>query len=328
MLLTRKSIAVCRIGSLLRQPNTGKMLLFCLGLLGLLGQHPAICMADEPPLRPRTPVWNSYFSRYQFLQNDPCDCAQCRTGLISGVGLPGLAGRPYVDQRLECRNRSCPLRGDCHCQPSGSAFASASPHWPRPFSAFWDQQFPGDCCPHALHDSGMATRKSCGHLFDRLDPLADIKLLPNVRTDSGYRGPECDPYGKVGLSHYARFAPDAARTGPTSHGTNNPQITDHRPQPAVMQTHYLESLPFSAAADPEPRKLGLEHREHSDAGRWYRGEVHQRTQPRASNTVQAPHRRPVPARPNPAPIPRRSLVTPENQPDTRTHSLWQGYGAR
>lgn len=112
--------------------------------------------------------------------------------------LPGWRGRPYRDRTLacgvECENR--------YAQSHGRVWETdIHPHWPRPFSSFWDSRFPGSCCPHAEHPSGMGSCKSCGHLLDRLDPLANIKLLPSPRHDNGYCGPGRDPFGKLGLSH-------------------------------------------------------------------------------------------------------------------------------
>lgn len=110
----------------------------------------------------------------------------------SGCGSPGCPD-PYT-------STGCgPIR---HPRPYRK-LRSFNVHWPRPFSPYFDDWFPGECCGHACHQSGNATRRSCGHIFDALDRIANVKVVKrNVRKDNGYQGEDCDPYGKLGISNY------------------------------------------------------------------------------------------------------------------------------
>lgn len=204
--------------------------------------------ADEPPIHPRNSTWNSYTDSRQFSPNWSSKGAVCPTCAVpeQRFCLPGWRGQPYADKVLGCENcrhnqnySACRSCWDC----PDSSNRHWSIHWPRPFSNFWDQHFPGQCCDHAFHRSGMGTRKSCGHFFDCLQPLSDIKLLESPRRDSGYCGPECDPYGKLGASGYPKFTENAA--GKTSNPTGPHQGQPVAPDGLAPEALQLSRQPFS-----------------------------------------------------------------------------------
>ena len=110
----------------------------------------------------------------------PNDTATCPPPPVTRI--PGLFGAPHQPTPI----------GGCRCNnPNGRFYSQLNPYWPRPMAVLprinARDNYPTDPC--------VTPR-----LRDRMDRLAKVKLLPNVRCDNGYVGPGCDPYGYLGES--------------------------------------------------------------------------------------------------------------------------------
>ena len=92
--------------------------------------------------------------------------------------IPGLKGYPYQD----------PVHNGCLCNHPcrKKKCFRINPHWPSPFANMENYTAPN--CPPGKK------------LRDVFDVLANVKLVPYKRKDSGYRGYYCDPFGKLGES--------------------------------------------------------------------------------------------------------------------------------
>ncbi len=111
----------------------------------------------------------------------PAGCGQNCHHPLPAVGtgwdLPGWRGKPYSD----------PGAAGCRCGRHGQVtYYDFSSHWASPWSVWADR--------------GPKSSTARPRLRDNLDHLAQIRLLPDVRRDNGYRGSNCDPYGHLGLS--------------------------------------------------------------------------------------------------------------------------------
>lgn len=206
-----------------------------------LANGPAL-RADEPPIHPQNQTWNSYLSSDQYHPGwgNHGAAEVCCPLPTNRWQLPGWRGAPYTDQRLSCRNCKWGRSGN-GCQPSNRPGISASVHWPRPFSSFWSDSFPGHSGPHSCHPSGMSNRRSAGHVFDALDPLADLKLFPSPRRDSGYFGNQCDPYGKLGRSQQ-----------PISNAGSNESVPGRRPRYTYPQDTRAALRPIDSQVGSHP----------------------------------------------------------------------------
>ena len=212
----------------------------------VLGPFAGFSRADEPPVHPRNETWNSYTKPGQYHPgwgNYQAVCESCQMPAARPL-LPGWRGQPYTDQTLGCR-----------CRLTESVPMVKSPHWPRPFSGFWDQQFPGSCDCHSAHRSGMGSRLSCGNPLDLLNPLADVKLVANARHDSGYYGPECDPYGKLGYSQQPSAIATATRAVPPANRPAFPNPVPGSPVPNLKE-QAPGPLPNSFGQRPNPTAGG------------------------------------------------------------------------
>ena len=100
----------------------------------------------------------------------------------------GTRGRPYQEKEL----------GGCQCDSKHPwKNPDFSVHWPRPFSAKWDEGHPES----AARRYSPCPQKRVVDVFDR---LATFKLIDYQRKDNGFSGPDCDPYGCLGESKMAR----------------------------------------------------------------------------------------------------------------------------
>lgn len=130
------------------------------------------------------PVYRDY-QPYPIDSRKPCNiCARpADRKAIPHVDLPGLRGRPHLDQEP----------GGCRC---GKKHVDHHPmsawSWPMPFSAKRQQNHPNLAA--WLEDP---CRQRLTGAFDK---LTDFKLIPYQRTDNGYCGPGRDPYGCLGES--------------------------------------------------------------------------------------------------------------------------------
>lgn len=120
-------------------------------------------------------------------QNNPCtqgpSCGCDRCGR-SGQRKMGFQGRPYQPQEpggYSC-GRKCPSK-----RPQFSMF------WPRPFSAKLDEAFPQ--AASRRYEPGQKKK-----VWDVFDKLTNFTVIDYQRTDNGYSGPGCDPYGCLGES--------------------------------------------------------------------------------------------------------------------------------
>ncbi len=121
-------------------------------------------VASQPPsgYSSLPPVWGA-----ESYQNGNPRNSQC---------LPGLCGRPVVQQTKTSQLIASSQKGNCW---------GGSVHWQAPLSYVIEKDF---------HLS--QTHTTCKSRFrDHLDEFAHIRLMPNVRCDSGYHGCECDPFG-------------------------------------------------------------------------------------------------------------------------------------
>lgn len=110
-------------------------------------------------------------------------CPNCNHE-IPKANICGWKGRPYrdeVEDGCRCGKKSCLTYYNAYC------------HWPSPFSVLIDHGRSG--CKW-----GNGTDTTRPRLRDKLDVFANVRLLPPVRHDNGYCGPQCDPYGIVGKS--------------------------------------------------------------------------------------------------------------------------------
>lgn len=118
--------------------------------------------------------------------NNPCtQGANCGCGCRLSKKY-GVNGRPYQPRELggyTC-GAKCPNK-----RPQFSAY------WPRPLSAKLDERNPQRA---AARYSGCQEKK----LVDVFDRLTNFRLIDYQRTDSGYCGPESDPYGCLGESKH------------------------------------------------------------------------------------------------------------------------------
>lgn len=152
-------------------------------------------------------------------------CPNCNHEL-PGIDLPGFRGQPYRDT----------LAGGCRCgHKSELTYYNAYWHWPSPFSVLLDHGRYGD-----QYRSTADT--TCPRLRDCLEPLAQVRLAPPVRTDNGYAGPHCDPYGYLGVSRQARSSQPVQAPplpGP-SHRQPAPDVA-----PPTQAPEYLPGFDFS-----------------------------------------------------------------------------------
>ncbi len=135
---------------------------------------------------PHQPVLNQApFRDYQSLPIDPRKpCPQCLDPQTNNrCRLTGHGGRPYQEKQY----------GGCQCdQRRPGKHPDFSVHWPRPFSVKLDQ------CDCATCRGNSTVPRA----IDRLDRLADFKLIDYQRTDNGYCGPNADRFGCLGESRY------------------------------------------------------------------------------------------------------------------------------
>ena len=147
-------------------------------VLLVLSDSPSILSAQGiPPQRAR-----ELYIELQATEN----CPNCNHQ-ISRANCYGWRGQPYYEPTDEV---CC-----CHRRP-GLSFKNLSVHWPSPFSVYLDHSCFGDDCR-------KTTNTTTSRFRDCLDHLANIHLLPPVRRDSGFGGPDCDPYGLLGESRRA-----------------------------------------------------------------------------------------------------------------------------
>lgn len=133
--------------------------------------------ASTYPLDPRKP--NNPCTKN--FSGESCGCGSCL------AKRTGFRGRPH--QPREPGGYSCGKR----CSNKHPKF---SVYWPRPFSAKLDERHPERA---AARYSGCPQKKLC----DVFDKLANFRLIDYHRTDNGYFGPGCDPYGCLGESKVA-----------------------------------------------------------------------------------------------------------------------------
>lgn len=110
-------------------------------------------------------------------------CPSC-TQQLPTCDKNGWMGQPWSDTPpggCECGN---------HRKLTNYNFSS---HWPAPFSVVMDYAKGGN------HRHRMSDTRNT-RLRDKLDALANFRLLAPVRRDNGYCGPDCDPFGHVGQS--------------------------------------------------------------------------------------------------------------------------------
>lgn len=86
-----------------------------------------------------------------------------------------------------------------------------SVHWPRPFSALFDERHP---------EKAAARYAPCqeDRCVDKLDNLSKLKLCDYKRTDNAFCGAGSDPYGCLGESKQAALM---AQTGSPMHYHDN-----------------------------------------------------------------------------------------------------------
>lgn len=121
---------------------------------------------------------------------------------------------PYpIDPRKPCQLCTCG-KSSCQCkllgnhgtpyretEPGGCQCDTRNPwkrpdfsiHWPRPFSANFDEKHP-NVAARRYYDPG---RKRVVDVFDK---LSTFKLIDYQREDNGHCGPDSDPYGCLGQS--------------------------------------------------------------------------------------------------------------------------------
>jgi hypothetical protein len=143
---------------------------------------------------PHHPVmtWDVYRDRspYPIDPRKPCfvckrQLGDCECGCpISDCGI-GNQGMPWQD--TEPGGRSC---GKKCCGDKRPEF---SVYWPKPLSARRANR--EGCCQACGH-----AKCCCRKINDLFDHLVNFKLIDYQRKDSGYCGPEADPYGCLGES--------------------------------------------------------------------------------------------------------------------------------
>ncbi len=143
------------------------------------------------------------------------NCPNCNHQ-IPRANCYGWRGQPYYERMDEV----------CSCEHKrGLSFKNLSVHWPSPFSVYVDHSCFGDVC--RTSSNTMVPR-----FRDCLDRLANIRLLPPVRRDSGYCGPDCDPYGLLGESRRATVvvidSPEVAPGFPPHQATRRPVDSSNR----------------------------------------------------------------------------------------------------
>lgn len=145
----------------------------------------ALCHAQTPhPHGQHTPLERDY-SAYPIDSRKPCHiCARpCDPKAIPLVNLPGLRGRPHIDQGI----------GGCTC---GKKYPAKNPmtswNWSLPFSAVREDKHPNFS---AWLDDPCRPRLTSGY-----DRLGDFRLINYRRSDDGYCGMGRDPYGCLGES--------------------------------------------------------------------------------------------------------------------------------
>jgi hypothetical protein len=95
---------------------------------------------------------------------------------------PGKNGRPYKEIEP----------GGCRCSPASSkTHGNFSFNWPAPFSSSRSSH-------RQTNSEGCGTERK--RINDYFTPLANFKVIDYRRTDSGYSGVNCDPYGCPGES--------------------------------------------------------------------------------------------------------------------------------
>ena len=139
-------------------------------------------------------------------------CPNCNNE-ISRIDLYGFKGQPWRDERP----------GGCQCsKKKGITWYNAYHHWPMPWSVLVDHGRGGNRW-------GKYTDTSCPRFRDRLDIFANVRLAPGVRKDSGYFGPECEPYGLLGKSRQGVVVGtnEVVHSGNQRAGLNNPTKADY-----------------------------------------------------------------------------------------------------
>lgn len=162
-----------------------------------------------------------YYNNYADPLRDSL-CQQCDRELPR-LNVNGWRGKPWRDGDL----------GGCKCgSKCGFTNYNFSTSWPSPFSVLLDFGSCGD-----QRRSTVDTRN--GRLRDKLDLLAGIRLVGPIRSDNGYCGPGCDPYGYLGKSqrgleapvirHAAEGVPEIAPTGPLTMISDSPMRPSNSP---------------------------------------------------------------------------------------------------
>ncbi len=138
---------------------------------------------------------------------DPAPSAICPNcdHQLPRLDLPGWRGQPWRAKAI----------GGCRCGRShGSTHHNFDSHWAAPFSVLIDHGCKGCRTPRSADTTNPRAR-------DGLDRLASLRVLPPVRSDNGYSGTDCDPYGYLGVSRggvvaygVPDFAPDEPAIDP------------------------------------------------------------------------------------------------------------------
>jgi hypothetical protein len=163
--------------------KTGLVVIF--GGLGwlLVGPSPALAQSLSP-------------ERARQLQIDFDATRQCPNcnHQIPRARIYGWRGQPWYDRES----------GGCRCgKHSGITQYNVSSHWPSPFSVLIDHGRQGTHWKKTTDTTRPRFR-------DHLDVLAGLRLLPPVRCDNGYTGPDCDPWGLPGRSRQGVVVDESA----------------------------------------------------------------------------------------------------------------------